>query len=190
MDVTAGRIEVICGPMFSGKTEELIRRLRRAVLGRQKVQAFKPKIDSRYHVSRVTTHAGDSIDATPVATVRELERSIAADTKVVGIDEVQFFGETRGDALTYAIVLACQTLSIEGRRVIVAGLDMNYRAEPFGPVPHLLAVGSPTKLTAVCAGCGGEATHSRRLMASGPEVHVGGAAEYRAQCLACYVRPT
>lgn len=156
-----GSIEVICGCMFSGKSEELIRRLRRAKIARQKVQVFKPAIDDRYAVDQVRSHSGSGFDATPVSSSSELLRSVDADTTVVGIDEAQFF-----DAGLPHIV---DRLASEGRRVICAGLDLDFRGEPFGPMPLLLAMAEHVdKLTAICMVSGEPATRTQRIIDGRP----------------------
>lgn len=176
-----GRIEVICGPMFSCKTEELIRRLRRAVIGRQRVQAFKPALDRRYHETRITSHSAQSIEAHAVNGVAELETAVDPDTQVVGIDEAQFFGPL--------LVPVARRLADRGVRVVIAGLDQDYRGEPFDPMPAMLAIAETvTKLTAVCVQCGGEATRSHRKAGGEATVEVGGADAYEARCRACTVR--
>ena len=175
-----GSIEVVCGSMFSGKTEELLRRIKRALLARQRTQLFKPRVDDRYDAVKVVTHEGVNADALPVATAEELLRSVAADVAVVGVDEVQFFDGS--------IVEALDTLANRGKRVIVAGLDQDYRGRPFGPVPALMAIAEyVTKLHAVCARCGGEACRSQRLVAQEAQLFVGGAAAYEARCRSCFV---
>lgn len=156
-----GRIEVICGCMFSGKSEELIRRLRRAVIARQKVQVFKPAIDDRYAVDQVRSHSGSGFDATPVSSSLELLRRVAPETTVVGIDEAQFF-----DADLPRIV---DRLASEGRRVICAGLDLDFRGEPFGTMPILLAIAERVdKLTAICMVSGEPATRTQRIIDGRP----------------------
>jgi len=177
----AGSIEVICGPMFSGKTEELIRRLRRAVIGRQKVQVFKPAIDRRYHETRITSHSAQSLDARPVEDVAALVAAVDADAQVVGIDEAQFFGP--------ALVPAVQELADRGVRVLIAGLDQDYLGKPFEPMPQLLAVAEHvTKCHAVCSACGAPASRSFRTCGGGDRVQVGAADSYEARCRACYQR--
>lgn len=168
--------------MFSGKTEELLRRIKRAKLGKQKVQLFKPRVDQRYDAVKVVTHEGVNADATPVANVEELLSYVQWDeTAVVGIDEIQFFDET--------VVAAADKLADAGIRVICAGLDQDYRGQPFGPMPALMSVAEyVTKLHAVCAICGGEASRSQRLLAQEEQLFVGGAAAYEARCRLCYVR--
>lgn len=177
-----GCIEVVCGSMFSGKTEELLRRIKRAKLGKQKVQLFKPRVDQRYDAVKVVTHEGVNADATPVATVSELLSYVQwEDTAVVGIDEIQFFDET--------VVAAADKLADAGIRVICAGLDQDYRGQPFGPMPALMSVAEyVTKLHAICSVCGGEASRSQRLLAQEEQLFVGGAAAYEARCRQCYVR--
>jgi thymidine kinase len=166
--------------MFSGKTEELLRRIKRARLGRQRVQLFKPKVDDRYDAVKVVSHEGANADALPVSDAAELVAKVLADTAVVGIDEVQFF-----DA---AIVAAAGRLADGGVRVIAAGLDQDYRGQPFGPVPALLSIAEyVTKLHAVCALCGAEASRSQRLLAKEGQLFVGGAAAYEARCRTCFV---
>ncbi len=165
----------------SGKTEEIIRRLRRAVLGRQRVQAFKPAIDRRYHETRITSHSAQSIEAHAVNGAAEIEAAIEYDTQVVGIDEAQFFGPL--------LVPVATRLAERGVRVVIAGLDQDYRGEPFEPIPQLLAIAEGiSKLTAVCVQCGGEATRSHRKAGGEATVEVGGADAYEARCRACTVR--
>lgn len=176
-----GCIEVVCGSMFSGKTEELLRRVKRARLARLPVTVFKPRVDQRYDAVKVVSHEGSGIDAFPVANADELLARMPADgdVAVVGIDEVQFFDES--------IVRACQVLANRGIRVICAGLDQDYRGQPFGPMPALMAVAEyVTKLHAVCARCGGEASRSQRLVAQEEQLFVGGAAAYEARCRGCF----
>src|ERR1051325_1991908 len=152
---THGSIEVVCGSMFSGKTDELIRRLIRATIAKQKVQVFKPAIDIRYAVEKVTSHAGSQYDAIPVENAAEIRNKLDGDTTVVGIDEAQFFDP--------AIVDIAQELAARGVRVIVAGLDMDFRGEPFGPMPLILAKAERVdKLHAICMVCGDEASRTQR----------------------------
>jgi thymidine kinase len=175
-----GWIEVMCGSMFSGKTEELLRRVKRAKLARQRVLLFKPRVDNRYDEVKVVTHEGINAEAIPVSSSAELVSLVTDDTKVVGIDEVQFF-----DA---GVVGAAEALASRGMRVLAAGLDQDWKGVPFGPMPALLAVAEyVTKLHAVCARCGGAATRSQRLVAAEAQLFVGGAAEYEARCRACHV---
>jgi thymidine kinase len=174
----SGSIEVICGSMFSGKTEELIRRLRRAVIARQKVQVFKPAIDRRYHETRITSHSSHFLDATPVPDVAALERALLPATQVVGIDEAQFFG--------MPLVESVQSMADRGLRVVIAGLDQDYLGRPFEPVPQLLAVAEQiTKCLAVCSCCGAPANRSYRLHGGGERIQVGAAEAYEARCRAC-----
>lgn len=167
--------------MFSGKTEELIRRLRRAVIGRQRVQVFKPAIDRRYHETRITSHSAQSLEAQAVADVPALAAAIDAETQVVGIDEAQFFGP--------ALVPVVQGLADRGVRVVIAGLDQDYRGQPFEPIPQLLAVAEQiTKCLAVCSSCGALASRSYRVAGGKERVQVGAADAYEARCRACYLR--
>jgi len=164
--------------MFSGKTEELIRRLNRAVLARQKVEIFKPGIDQRYHDADVVSHNQNSIRSTPVSFASEILLHVHQG-EVVGIDEAQFFDE--------AIVDVCQTLANKGIRVIVAGLDMDYLGKPFGPMPALMSVAEfVTKVHAICMKCGGVASHSYRLSTSESTVLLGAGNEYEARCRKCF----
>jgi len=150
-----GRIEVVCGPMFSGKSEELLRRLKRADIAKRKYQLFKPAIDTRYSETEVVSHSGQKLSCTPLANAHEIVERVDEDTKIVAIDEAQFF-----DLRLIATVLE---LADRGHRVVVAGLDMDSFGLPFGPVPQLLAVAEQvTKLTAVCEECGDAATHTYR----------------------------
>ncbi len=184
--VFTGCIEVITGSMFSGKTEELIRRVKRAMYARQRVQAFKPRIDDRYDASSIVTHAaaeeGDKtgvLEALAVATSESLESRVDDETQVVAIDEAQFFD--RG------IVDVAQRLADRGVRVLVAGLDQDYLGRPFHPMPELMAVAEQvTKVHAVCTVCGDTASRSQRLVAEGPTVLVGGSESYEARCRACF----
>jgi thymidine kinase len=177
----SGLIEVICGSMFCGKTEELIRRVRRAVIAKQKVQAFKPSIDLRYGLERVTSHDGQNIEAIPVGTPQEIEQALRPDTTVVAIDEVQFFAED--------IVPLVESLAARGLRVILAGLDMDFRGEPFGPMPLLLARAEEvTKLHAICVLCGEPASRTQRIVNGQPAhyddpiILVGASEHYEARC--------
>ena len=156
-----GSIEVICGCMFSGKSEELIRRLRRAVIAKQKVQVFKPQIDDRYSIDQVRSHSGSGFDAKPVGSSADIVALVAADTTVVGIDEAQFFD------MNLAHVVAA--LADAGKRVICAGLDLDFRGEPFGPMPTLLAIAERVdKLTAICVISGEPATRTQRIINGRP----------------------
>jgi thymidine kinase len=178
---THGNIEVVCGSMFSGKTDELIRRLRRAVIARKKVQVFKPSIDIRYAVEKVTSHAGTDFDAVPVVKSWEVIEKLEADTSVIGIDEAQFFDE--------GIVEVTRQLADRNLRVIVAGLDTDFRGEPFGPMPILMAKAERVdKLQAICMVCGEPACRTQRLVNGKPAryddpvVIVGASEMYEARC--------
>ena len=174
-----GWIEVIVGSMFSGKSEELIRRLRRAQIARQKVQIFKPHVDTRYSTGHIVSHSEMRIESMPVKTARELLENVEKDTEVVGIDEGQFF-----DAELPAV---CNALADQGKRVIVAGLDKDYLARPFEPMPQLLAIAEYiTKTLAICMVCGNPANHTQRLVAGGDRVLVGAEGTYEARCRRCF----
>jgi thymidine kinase len=174
-----GWIEVIVGSMFSGKSEELIRRLRRAQIARQKVQIFKPALDTRYSDDHIVSHSEMRIPSCAVRTARELLDRVSPDTEVVGIDEGQFF-----DAELPAI---CDTLADQGKRVIVAGLDKDYLGKPFEPMPQLLAIAEYiTKTLAICMVCGNPANHTQRLVASGDRVLLGSQGTYEARCRRCF----
>jgi thymidine kinase len=176
----SGWIEVVCGSMFSGKTEELLRRIKRATLARQAVVLFKPRIDDRYDAVKIVSHEGLNADAVPVSTAAELLARVPPGSAVVGIDEVQFFDD--------AIVAAAQSLADRGVRVIAAGLDQDWKGQPFGPMPALMAVAEyVSKLHAVCAQCGAPGTRSQRLVAAEGQLFVGGSAEYESRCRACFV---
>ncbi len=173
-----GWIEVICGSMFSGKTEELIRRLRRAEFAKQKVEIFKPGVDTRYDAVDVVSHEGTTIRSTPVPSSSNL-LLLAADIEVVGIDEAQFFDEGLPDV--------CAQLASLGVRVIVAGLDMDFQGRPFGPMPRLLAIAEyVTKVHAICMRCGELATYSHRTHASRDLIHLGETDSYEPLCRACF----
>lgn len=173
-----GWIEVICGSMFSGKTEELIRRLRRARIADQSVEIFKPAKDTRYSVEDVVSHDARTIASRPVNSSAEI-LEVAADIHVIGIDEAQFFDE--------GITLVCEELAIRGHRVIIAGLDMDFRGRPFGPMPDLLAVAEYiTKLHAICLHCGNLATHTYRLTPDAETVVLGEKDIYEARCRHCF----
>jgi thymidine kinase len=175
----AGRVEVVAGSMFSGKTEELIRRVKRALLARQKVQAFKPRIDTRYDAERIVSHGAVAIDAVAVASSDSLYGRVQPETQVVAVDEAQFFD--RG------IVDVANRLADEGRRVILAGLDQDFLGRPFPPMNDLMAIAEEvTKVNAVCTVCGGPASRSQRLMPDTTTVLVGGADAYEARCRACH----
>jgi thymidine kinase len=168
-----GWIEVVCGCMFSGKTEELIRRLNRAFIARQKVEIFKPKTDTRYHEQNIVSHNENEIRSTPVDFASDI-LLLAGDCDVVGIDEAQFFDE--------AIVEVCNTLANSGKRVIVAGLDMDFEGKPFGPMPYLLAVAEfVTKVHAICTNTGEMASFSFRLADNNEQVMLGERNQYEAR---------
>lgn len=174
-----GWIEVITGSMFSGKSEELIRRLRRAQIARQRVQIFKPIIDNRYSEAHIVSHSDMRLASENVRNSDELLARVAVDAEVVGIDEGQFF-----DAHLPA---ACNQLASSGKRVIVAGLDQDYLGRPFEPMPQLLAIAEYiTKTLAICVVCGGPANHTQRLVASGDRVLVGASGMYEARCRHCF----
>lgn len=182
MKSDAGWIEVICGSMFSGKSEELIRRLRRAVIARQKVQAFKPVIDNRYSPDDIVSHDERRIECEKVRDAGEIPGLVRPDTKVVGIDEAQFFSED--------LIGICERLADEGRRVIVAGLDQDYRGKPFEPIPQLLALAeSITKTMAVCMVCGEPANRTQRLIQSDERIVVGAGEAYEPRCRKCFRPP-
>lgn len=180
-----GWIEVICGSMFSGKTEELIRRVRRAQIARQKVQVFKHSLDARYAEREVASHDGLQLEATPVENSAQLRRLIAPDTTVVAIDEGQFFDD--------GLIALCEELANRGLRVIVAGLDLDFRGEPFGPMPQLMARAERVdKLQAICVVCGGPASRTQRLINGQPAAYddpvilVGAEEVYQARCRGCH----
>ncbi len=175
-----GWIEVICGGMFSGKSEELIRRLRRAQIARQRVQVFKPAVDSRYSESEIVSHSQWRIEAEVVSTAREILQRVREETEVVGIDEGQFFD--------LDLVDVCTTLANSGKRVIVAGLEQDYLGKPFEPMPQLLAIAEyVTKTLAICVRCGNPANFSQRLVPSTERVLVGASGVYEPRCRKCFV---
>jgi len=175
-----GWVEVIVGSMFSGKSEELIRRLRRAQIARQKVQVFKPKIDDRYSIEQIASHSGMTHVSKPVMTAAELMAQMEDDTQVVGIDEGQFFD--------MEIVEAVNNLARAGKRVIVAGLDQDYMGRPFEPMPQLLSIAEfITKTHAICVKCGNTANYSQRTSDSTERVEVGASDKYEARCRKCFV---
>jgi thymidine kinase len=183
-----GWVEVVCGSMFSGKTEELIRRVRRARIAKQKVQVFKPQIDIRYQVEKVSSHDGLYWEAIPVAHAREIVEHLEPDTNVVAVDEAQFFD--------WELSEVCRELAQRGLRVITAGLDMDFRGEPFGPMPLLMAEAEEvTKLQAICVVCGAPASRTQRLINEQPAgydepiILVGGSESYEARCRTCHQVP-
>lgn len=184
----SGWIEIICGSMFSGKTEELIRRLRRAQIARQKIQVFKPAIDIRYTDKAIASHNGLQEHAIPVRSSEELLRQVDPEADVIAIDEIQFFDED--------VIALCNTLANQGKRVICAGLDMDFRGVPFGPIPQLLAIAERVdKLQAICVICGDGASRTQRLIAGKPAyrddpiVLVGASEVYEARCRAHHEVP-
>ncbi|WP_138480972.1 thymidine kinase [Dyadobacter bucti] len=173
-----GWIEVICGSMFSGKTEELIRRINRAKIARQKIQIFKPALDKRYHEENIVSHNDNSIRSIPVKSALEII-DLSGNCEVVGLDEAQFFDES--------VVGVCDTLANTGKRVIVAGLDMDYLGKPFGCMPQLMAIAEyVTKVHAICMVCGEVASHSYRLSTSNEKVLLGETDLYEARCRRCF----
>ncbi len=173
-----GQIEVICGSMFSGKTEELIRRLNRARIARQKVEIFKPAVDKRYHELDVVSHNENSIRSTPVNFAEDI-LLLSGDCDVVGIDEVQFFDDQ--------IVIVAQKLANQGKRVIMAGLDMDFEGKPFEPMPRLMAIAEfVDKVHAICMKCGDLAAFSFRLSDSKQKVMLGEKESYEARCRKCF----
>jgi thymidine kinase len=184
--VNHGYIEVVIGPMYSGKSEELIRRLKRAKIAKQNVVVFKPLIDDRYSKEDVVSHSGYTINAIPIKNSFEMKKYINEDTQVVGIDEVQFFNNE--------VVDMAMELADRGIRIIAAGLDMDFKGEPFGPTPSLLAVAEfIDKIQAICSVCGQPATRSQRLINGKPAkydepiIQVGAVESYEARCRKCHV---
>jgi thymidine kinase len=174
-----GWIEVICGPMFSGKTEELIRRLNRASYASQQLQIFKPSRDDRYGEESIVSHNEKALPSIPVDNVAKMREYLEADVEVVGIDEVQFFEDE--------VVSFCNELANQGVRVIVAGLDQDYQSQPFDPMPQVLAVSEyVTKLHAICVQCGAPAHRSYRLAEDPQQVLVGSDDQYEARCRRCF----
>nr|WP_311466505.1 thymidine kinase [uncultured Porphyromonas sp.] len=175
-----GSIEVICGAMFSGKTEELLRRLRRAKIAGLRVEIFKPTIDVRYDESAVVSHDRNTIASTPIDNSSNL-LLLASDVDVIGIDEAQFFDERLPDVV--------EQLADQGIRVIIAGLDMDFKRLPFGPMAHLCAIAdSVDKIHAICVGCGSWANYSYRLVSGDQQVMLGEAKEYQPLCRTCYLK--
>lgn len=173
-----GWIELVCGSMFSGKTEELIRRLKRAQIAQQKVEIFKPEIDTRYDETKVVSHDSNEILSTPVPSSSHI-LLMATDVDVIGIDEAQFFDEELPEV--------CNTLANQGIRVIVAGLDMDFLGKPFGPIPHIMSIAEyVTKVHAICVNCGDLANHSHRTDESNSLVLLGETQEYQPLCRSCF----
>lgn len=176
-----GWIEVICGSMFSGKTEELIRRMRRAMIARQKIELFKPKIDTRYSDIEIVSHDMQKIPSRSITKPKQI-LAIALEAQVVGIDEAQFFDKS--------LIKICQTLANMGKRVIVAGLDQDYRGIPYEPIPELLAIAEYiTKTHAICVICGNPANHTQRTSEQKNKVVVGAGEFYEARCRNCFEPP-
>jgi thymidine kinase len=174
-----GWIEVITGSMFSGKSEELIRRVRRAEIARQRVQVFQPQFDNRYSEGHVVSHSDLRIPSENVASARALLEAVKKETEIVGVDEGQFFD--------LELPMVCNQLADEGKRVIVAGLDQDYLGKPFEPMPQLLAIAEYiTKTLAVCMVCGNPANHTQRLVASNDRVLLGAQGTYEARCRQCF----
>ncbi len=183
-----GWIEVICGSMFSGKSEELIRRVHRVQIARKKVQVFKPTVDSRFAVQYIYSHNGSKIEAINIGKPEELLIKLDPDTEVIAIDEAQFYSDD--------IISICQKLADQGKRVIIAGLDQDFRGEPFGPTPKLLAIAEYIdKLQAICMVCGNPASRTQRLVNgepakySDPTILIGAKESYEARCRKCHIVP-
>jgi thymidine kinase len=189
-ELQQGVLEIIAGPMAAGKSQELIRRIRRALVARKKVQVFKPAMDSRYFgINRISTHDGVAVDATPIRFADDILHHLDSDTEVVAVDEVQFF--------TDEIVVVLNSLADEGVRVIAAGTDIDFRGEPFGAMGMLMVVADRVdKLSAICVCCGGEATRNQRLvdgrpaLYDDPVIQVGGLESYESRCRHCHEVPT
>src|SRR4249920_521276 len=178
-----GSIEVICGSMFSGKSEELIRRLRRAQIAKQRVQIFKPRLDNRFSEDHIVSHSDMKMKSELVAAAPEILTQLHAETQVVGIDEAQFFD--------LDLVAVCNRMADMGKRVIVAGLDQDFRAKPFDPMPQLLAVAEYiTKTLAICVRCGAPANRTQRLDSNSERLMIGGNGSYEARCRACFELPS
>ena len=176
-----GWIEVVTGSMFSGKTEELVRRIRRATIAKQHVQVFKPKLDHRYGTNKITSHAGANFTATPVNSSKEILELLSKETTVVAVDEAQFFDK--------GLTEVCSKLAGKGMRVIIAGLDQDFRGDPFGPMPIILALAEQvSKLHAICVVCGRDASRTQRMIDGRPAYYdeptvvVGGSESYEARC--------
>lgn len=183
---STGWIEVICGSMFSGKSEELIRRVHRVQIARKKVQVFKPIIDNRFAVQYIYSHNGSKIEAINISQPKELLEKLDPDIEVIAIDEAQFYSDD--------IISICQKLADQGKRIIIAGLDQDFRGEPFGPVPKLLAIAEYIdKLRAICMVCGNPASRTQRLVNgkpakySDPTILIGAKESYEARCRKCHV---
>jgi thymidine kinase len=184
----SGRLEVICGSMFCGKTEELIRRARRAMIAKQQVQVFKPVIDDRYGILHVTSHTGQNIDAQPISTAQDILTHLNPSTTVIAVDEAQFFDEQLCEVVS--------ELAERGLRIILAGLDTDFRGEPFGPMPRLMCLAEEvTKLHAICVVCGEPACRTQRLVNGQPAryddpiIMVGAQENYEARCREHHIVP-
>jgi thymidine kinase len=182
MDIVSGHIgwiEVVCGPMFSGKSEELIRRLRRARIARKRVQAFKPTIDDRYAADEIVSHGDQRMKSEVVSSAKEILQKLDWKTQVIGVDESNFFGAELAEV--------AQQLADTGKQVIIAGLDTDYMGRPFSPMPDLLCLAeSITKMLAICMRCGNPAKHTQRLVESEELIVVGAAGMYEARCRRCF----
>src|SRR6202451_4088735 len=182
MDIVTGHmgwIEVVCGPMFSGKSEELIRRLRRAKIARKRVQVFKPVLDDRYSLDEIVSHGDQRMKSEAVSSANEIARKIDPRSQVIGVDESNFFGPELAEVASH--------LADEGKQVIIAGLDTDYLGRPFSPMPELLCLAeSITKMLAICMRCGNPAKHTQRLVESTDLIVVGAAGMYEARCRRCF----
>ncbi len=177
----SGWIEVICGSMFSGKTEELIRRLRRSEIAKMKTMIFKPHIDDRFSTDEIVSHNKSKLNSIPVNNVEDIIE-LAKEAEVVGLDEAQFFGRT--------LITVCKTLAAEGKRVVVAGLDTDYRGKPFGPMPQIMCEADYLdKFRAICVKCGNPASYTQRITADSAQVVIGESDIYEARCRNCYTPP-
>ncbi|MCR3758366.1 thymidine kinase [Clostridium felsineum] len=183
-----GWVEVIVGPMYSGKSEELIRRIRRVKIAKQKIQVFKPEIDNRYSKEDVVSHMGEKEEAVAIRNSREIIELLCKDTEVIAIDEVQFFDDE--------VVEIVNNIAEKGKRVICAGLDMDFRGKPFGPMPELMAIAEfVDKIQAICVVCGNPATRTQRLINGEPACYndpivlIGATESYEARCRKCHVVP-
>jgi thymidine kinase len=182
MPQNTGWIEVVCGCMYSGKTEELIRRLRRAQIAKQRVMIFKPRVDNRYSSDQIVSHSEQSLSSIVIENPKEI-LTLSKDAQVIGIDEGQFFPPE--------LVNVCEELASQGKRVIVAGLDQDYRGKPFEPIPQLLALAEYiTKTLAICMVCGNPADRTQRLTEQQERVVVGARGVYEARCRNCFVPPS
>jgi thymidine kinase len=177
-----GWIEVICGPMFSGKSEELMRRIRRAEIAKLRIQLFKPILDDRYSETEIVSHSQQRMSSRSVSSSQHIVQEVADKTEVIGIDEVQFFDD--------GIVDVCNKLADLGKRVVVAGLDQDFRGKPFSPMPELMAVAEyVTKQLAICVRCGNPASHTQRLTENCSTIVVGAQGTYEARCRRCFEPP-